>query len=693
MNRVLMAFLLLLLSFSAWADHEFYVAPAGNDAWSGTKAEPAQDGSDGPWKTLEGARDALRRLRAEGKLERRVLVNLRGGVHERAGAALRLGPEDSGFPGAPVVWRSMPGELAILSGGVAIDNWQVVDGLWVADVRAYANAETGSPGALWVNGERRTVARTPNAGGYHTAFGKADPALKVDASTTRSYDNHAFEYDGDDLAAWSDLSEGLVAVFHAWEVSYHRVADLNVAKNTVQFINDAYWPFGQWGREQRYYVENVRAALDQPGEWCVNRAEGRLYYLPMPGEIPENVTAIIPVARDFVFIQGDPDAGKFAEFIHIENISFRHTDWPIGSKGHSDPQAANSVRAAVELRFARHCQITGCEIAHTGGYGLWLDAGCQRNRVSRNHLHELGAGGLRVGGSSAPVGTMSQEQVVSSRNLIENNWIHDGGKIYHAGVGVWIGHANYITVAHNEISDFYYTGISNGWVWGYGDNPAHHNVMEYNHIHRIGKGVLSDMGGIYNLGIQPGTVMRNNHIHDIRSYQYGGWGLYTDEGSTEMLLENNVVYNTTSAGFHQHYGRNNRIRNNIFAFSEGEQLMATRVEEHRSFVFERNIVISDNGKMVSPPWLKVDSWCDHNLYWDIKGNPLDFAGLSLGAWMATGQDLNSINADPKCEDPLAFNFTLDPDSPAITQLGFEPIDLSRVGLYGDQAWVSAPRGR
>lgn len=690
--RAVLVAVLLGAAGPALADHVFYVSPSGNDAWSGAAAEPTPDGTDGPWQSLEHARDALRQLRAEGKLERRVIVNLRAGSYRPANdEPFVLGPEDSGKPGAPVLWRSMPGERATITGGQRITNWEVQDGVWSTHLPEWVDAESGAFGALWINGERRTVARTPNVGAFFYAHGDADPSLKVDLSTTRRYANHAFRFQPGDISAWPDMADAVITVFHAWEVSYHRILTLNESQRTVQFVNDAYWPFGQWNKtDQRYYVENIREALDQPGEWYLNRSEERLYYLPMPGERPENVEAIVPVARQLWRVEGNPAEGRFAEFIQLEDIAFTYTDWPIGAKGHSDPQAANSVRATVEWKFARHCALTGGEIAHTGGYGAWLDAGCQQNLIQRCHMYDLGAGGIRVGGSTAPVGTLSAEDVVSSRNILDNNWLHDGGKIYQAGVGVWIGHANYITVSHNEISDFFYTGISNGWVWGYGDNPAHHNIMEYNHIHRIGKRLLSDMGGIYNLGIQPGTIMRNNHIHDINSYQYGGWGLYTDEGSTEMLLENNVVYNTTSAGFHQHYGRNNRIRNNIFAFSEGEQLMATRVEEHRSFVFERNIVLTNNGKVVSPPWLKVDSWCDYNLYWDLAGNALDFAGISLGQWMATGKDLHSVNAAPGFRDAKGYDFTLAPGSPALA-IGFEPIDISRAGLYGPPEWVAGPK--
>ena len=53
--------------------------------------------------------------------------------------------------------------------------------------------------------------------------------------------------------------------------------------------------------------------------------------------------------------------------------------------------------------------------------------------------------------------------------------------------------------------------------------------------------------------------------------------------------------------------------------------------------------------------------------------------IGLDAWKQLGQDRHSLVADPMCADPREDDFTLAPDSPAIAELGFEPIDLSDVG--------------
>jgi hypothetical protein len=144
-------------------------------------------------------------------------------------------------------------------------------------------------------------------------------------------------------------------------------------------------------------------------------------------------------------------------------------------------------------------------------------------------------------------------------------------------------------------------------------------------------------------------------------------------------MENNVVYRTKTGGFHQHYGRDNVLRNNVFAFAKQGQLQRTRDENHVSFVFERNIVLWQDAPLFHGNWGGVNHYrLEQNLYWRLDAKPVDFAGKKLADWQAAGQDKGSLIADPQCRDPLKGDFTLAPTSPAL-KLGFQPIDLSTVG--------------
>jgi parallel beta-helix repeat protein len=294
--------------------------------------------------------------------------------------------------------------------------------------------------------------------------------------------------------------------------------------------------------------------------------------------------------------------------------------------------------------------------------------------VTGSEMTDLGAGGVKVGDPDLP----KDKAPATTGITIAENYIHNIGIVYPAAVGVWIGQSSGNIVAHNEIADTYYTAISLGWTWGYDASAAQDNRIEYNSLHDIGRGLLSDMGCIYSLGIQPGSVERYNLCHDVTRFAYGGWGLYTDEGSSHMVLENNVVYRTQDGGFHQHYGEANTVRNNIFAFGQEAQIRRTRLEPHTSFTFERNIVYWNQGKLLDGKWDDNEFHLDYNLYYPANGQPIEFGKESLAEWQKHGQDVHSLVADPLFVDPEHGDFTLKPGSPA-AQIGFQPIDVTQIG--------------
>jgi parallel beta-helix repeat protein len=383
-----------------------------------------------------------------------------------------------------------------------------------------------------------------------------------------------------------------------------------------------------------------------------------------------------------VVIKGQSD--KPVHHIKCDGIEFAHTDWTLAPNGYADTQAAVAVKGDVHAEFAEDISVQNCRFAHLAGYGLDLGKGCKRFSVVGNEFVDLGGGGIRIGESARPR-SLSEE---NNTHSVTDNHLHELGRVYAPAVGIFIMHSGTNRVAHNHIHDLYYTAISVGWNWGYQETPCRENTIEFNHLHDIGKSLLSDMGAIYTLGIQHGTVLRNNLIHDVNAFTYGGWGLYTDEGSTDILLENNVVYRCKSAGFHQHYGRENVLRNNIFALNRENQLMRTRPEPHTSFIFTNNIVYFDSGNLLGSNWSNDHYLIDYNDYYDTRaGNDpakMKFAGESFAQWRARGHDQHSIVADPMFVAPEKSDFRLKPESPAL-KMGFKPIDLSTVGVRAPDA--------
>ncbi|MGA2033336.1 MAG: right-handed parallel beta-helix repeat-containing protein, partial [Thermoguttaceae bacterium] len=269
-------------------------------------------------------------------------------------------------------------------------------------------------------------------------------------------------------------------------------------------------------------------------------------------------------------------------------------------------------------------------------------------------------------------------------NEVSDCTITDGGNLFPSCVAVWIGQSHDNTIAHNDIHGFWYTAISSGWTWGYAKSAAQRNIVEYNHIHHIGmksegvSPILSDMACVYTLGDHEGSVIRFNRFHDVGALKYGGWGIYFDEGTTHILAENNLVYRTTHGGFHQHYGKENTFRNNILAYGRDAQIQRSRVEDHRSFTFERNIVLSDKGSLLSGDWSKPNASFDHNTYWHEGGGEIRFGDRTWEEWRKAGMDEHSKIADPHFVNPAGGEFKLTTDSDAALA-GFKPFDLSEVG--------------
>jgi hypothetical protein len=669
----------------------FFVAANGNDQWSGRLPGPNPGATDGPFATLPGALKTIRelRLRHDAAAGRAVTVVVGGGLCF-LDAPVVLTPEDSGL-----TILASPGARPVLSGGRAVTGWKEVTvggkKLWAADIPSVREGKWYFR-ELWINGQRATRARHPNKG-YLAIAELPDKAAEWTQGQTR------FRFREGDLKASDSITNAEVVAMTKWVESRLPVIGVDEKEHMVNFSKRAVF-----GLEpgDLYYAEGAFEFLDEPGEWYLDDVTGTLYYMPRQGEQLARVQVIAPRLAQVLRFEGRPQAGQFVDHVLLHGLTFAHTEWcfPEGFRSGKDKpsvsaaakpeaggfsQAASGVPGAVWGEGLRDCVFEDCRFSNLGNYGLELTRGCQGNRIVRCEFSDLGAGGMKIGEPS--IREQAAEQ--TSGNSITGCHIHDGGKMFASAIGIWIGQSPGNRILHNLIHDFYYTGISIGWTWGYGPALATNNTVAQNHIHHIGVKsdgdgpILSDMGGIYTLGKQPGTTVRNNLWHDIAGLRYGGWGIYFDEGSSGIIAESNIVYRTTHGGFHQHYGETNIVRNNIFAFGRDQQIQRSRNEPHVSFTFVTNIVYFDAGKLLGSEWKGDENYqMDWNVYFDarpdVKPDQLPVGPCTWQQWQERGHDRHSLVADPLFVAPQQNDFRLRPNSPALP-IGFHPIDLSHVG--------------
>ena len=707
-----MPILLAILSVSLAAAQpaaDFYVAANGRDTWSGRLPEPNAAQTDGPFATPQAARDAVRRASQNSDQPRSDTVLIRGGTYELA-ETLRFTPAD-----ARTTYAAYSGEHPILSGGRRVRGWTQRGDRWTTTVPEVAAGKWYGR-QLFANGVRQTRARTPNTGFLRSdgppRFTPDDlAALQQDFGERLSFKSPAtsgkfgFRYKPGEIQRWTNLDDAVLHVYHAWTSAVHWIAELNEANRTVRFTGPSRFPSSHFEAQQPYYVENVKEALDTPGEWYLDRQTGVLTWLAPNGVDPNREEVVLSRLQTLVSLDGDAKQQQFVDGLVFRGLSLRYADWgPLDRQAENDGLGSvHFLVGAVMATGATRCAFDQCAITRCGGYGIYLIDGSAECRVTQCELSDLGGGGILVGSRWSPYDTFhpplppddAPESELTRRNVIDNCYLHGCGRIFRGVVGIFIAHSPFNRVSHNELCDLSYSGMVIGRRLDRKYSHAHHNEVAYNHIHHLGDGTMSDMGGIYTEGISPGTRLHHNLIHDVRRYRYGGWGLYCDQSSTGIRLDHNVVHDCEDGGFMQNVGGPNVLENNLLAFhvdrgmiNSGRAGSKTAVD---SLTIERNIIVTNLGQVLGYYVEPQDDYrFDHNLYWKPAELPLQFDKRSWDEWQATGQDAHSLVADPLFVDPEHGDFRLRPGSPA-EKLGFEPIEVSEIGLYGDPEWVAKPR--
>ena len=654
--------------------YDLIVSPDGDDSNEGTLSSPL--------KTLAGAKEKLKANTSE----EAVTVWFREGTY--------LISEKISFDASDrqnVTYRSYPGEKVEFTGSREISGFTVteINGVkaYVADVEINGNEDYFR--SLFKNDQRLSRSIYPKEG----MLGIADPSdsESVPASYSPDFFRHAaaFYVNKKDIIDFANPTDVEVKIMHYWCDEHLPVRSIDTGTGRIEVSSVTAMRI----RVDDYFVyENVKEALSLPGEWYLDRTEEKLYYIPLEGDTPENTVLYAGVNEKFLDITE-------AKSISFQGIDFINSDWdyvngqftgnPYDSTHHLynnikygavHPQAAFEVPAAVYVSASAEINFTDCLFRNISYTAIKFDKASTDCNVTSCKFDGIGANAVFIHGDFTVPAT-------TQRINVRDCHIGYYGRIFNNAIGILLTHAYDCELMNNEIHDGWYTGISVGWNWGYSDNSTNKIKVQNNLIYNIGNGWLSDMGGIYTLGIQPETVLSGNVIYNVGcddgAYGYGGWGIYLDEGSSGITVENNLVYDCSSETFHQHYGKDNIIRNNIFAFGGEGAFRISKHEEHNSLTLQNNILVTDNAAMYSrtieEDWFIDDS----NLYWDYKHGGNVYSGYGMGLFdrktlvimQTRGYYNNAVFEDPLFKDAKNRDFTLAENSPAIAQ-GFIPFSYN-----------------
>lgn len=711
----------------------FYVSTTGCDGWSGQSAaapncsESGTGSADGPLATLE---EAIRRIRLYRKhvndTDHFEIVMLPGlyTMNKRV-----VFTEEDLLPAASslTVRASAEGEVR-LTGGIRLEGFTPHTGsMYKLNLK-----EAGYSGLrfsqLSCNGTIQRLSRYPK-------FNPDNPYgsgwLYAEGPLVNMYQGGHGQKDrltctDPRIAGWQNLDEIELFIFprYNWTNNIIRVKSYDPQTGEIVLTEPAAYEIYPG---DRFYFQNVKEELSQPGEWYLDEATETLFFYP--AEPIECCTVTVPVA-DHVFELSGYAAPQ--ENFHIEKIDWRDSGgviqdrFPIGKISDRGNIIIEGItiedcnESAALFRNVRGCELRGCTIRNTAGPGVIILGGMEC-RVEGCDIYETGNHGVYMsGGYRSPF----HGQQLPCGHAAVNNYIHHVGSRNKASAGIAVNGVG-IRITNNLIHDSPRWGIL---------SRGSDNRLEYNHIRHVNI-ETSDTAAIYlvdrDFGMR-GTTIQFNRIHDVLGYHFkdGKWhspafafGIYLDDWTSGVKIYGNIIYRVPTAGIFIHAGQNNGIENNVIAQIREEQVLFQRWApdmEYRHLgtfdqglrrnSFVRNVLIGNeetacsiysiNGCASSggKPDITSNIW-EHNLVW-MKGEAatvkIHHEGsapvtdlISWEQWREWGFDHSSVTADPEIEESFGEDYRFAAGSP-VWDLGFQEIPAERIGPYPDRNRASWP---
>lgn len=703
---------------------DFYLAPNGSDNWSGTLEQPNAQKTDGPFATLERARDAVRVLKKTKSDDIQVLI--RQGTYQLHKTVV-FGLEDSGNRDSTVTYAAYPGEKPVFTSGQEVKGWAKVEG-------SLPRLPAAAQGNVW-------SARVSDQ--FFTLYdnqGMLPRARSKGFLPPKGGKRNVLYFPEGKLKNWTNVTDIEIAVrpHHAWIVNVLPLASVDVENRLVRTSVDATYAMNEQHflkaeKIKSAWLENVIEELDQPGEWVLNTTDGKVYLWPRSSWTQTNSPVWAPTLIELIRVEGNIDV-KGPTDAPVRNLCFRGLTFSHGDRYSIDPDDAglqhdwdflDKANALVRLRGTENCVIDQCHFAHSGSNAIRVDLHGQNNTISGNHIEQMGAGGIIVAGYGP--GTKN----VNTNNQITNNHIHHTGRIYSHAPGILVWQSGENRVANNLIHNTPYTAIIiSGCMTEFfkrkgrelyrtirwheiGNLPRNvrlddvrpflhtrNNKIEYNEIHHAMES-LGDGNAIYIRGAGPGNIIRRNYIHDLVAPMIMQAAIRTDGGQMDTLIAENVIYRCTSQGILSKL--NNRCENNFVVDvipSPRSYYLALREGPLTGATIQRNIFYSTSVDCVFIDELlpkragqtedrrgrelarSKDADTNFNIYFSAADSGLGQAMLEKQR--ASGVDKNSQAVDPLFIDAAHGDFRFKPNSPAL-KMGIVPIDVSKMGLQNTES--------
>ena len=612
---------------------EFFVAPNGNDAWSGRLAQPNAERTDGPFATLQAA---CRAARQGGAGQTRTIVVQQGDYF--LDGPVVLTQEDSGL-----TIEAAPDAEVCLYGGREVSGWELDgDGLYAASLPGVQEGAWDFR-ALIVNGRYCPRARLPETGFFEHVSVFDVPWMSTTGGGWKrkptDQELTTMKYKPGDLGPWLDIRNAEITVYHMWDESLVGVAAHDPNSHTLTFSSPSGHPPGAFG-VKKYVVWNVRQGMTHAGQWYLDRTRGKVVYRPLPGEDMSRARTVAPVVESIFTLRGARD--RPVTGITIRGLTLSATTTPLRAGGFG----AGRFDGAVTATAARDCTLADLEIVNAGGQAIKVSG--SNLRVERCRTHHVGACGIRFQGDGI---------------TIADNEVHDVGLTYPSAIALTGGGRN-CQILHNHVYHTPYSAVTCG---------GQDNRLEGNRIHHAMR-ELHDGAGIYCFGGK-GLVLAGNFIYDIvDTGGYGASAYYLDEQCEGCTVENNLSLNVVRPS-HNHMAKNNTIRNNVF-ISEGE--MQLTFPRSSGYTFEKN-VLHAGGRITFDNYEGITKAAGNVLFsrqGQVECRKLDQYNRT-GSYSLTA-DATNLQTDPKLTAYKQGRVEFAPDSPA-RELGIEPIDVSDAG--------------